>query len=204
MLHSLLSFDRNVFYFINHSLANPVFDFIMPIIRNKFTWIPFYIFLIIFCIVKYKINGIYILLILIASVGLSDLISAHMIKPFFHRLRPCNDQAEAAYIIDRITCGSGFSFVSSHAANHFTIAAFIMSLFGQRWKWVKPLAFIWAFLICVAQVYVGVHFPLEVLAGGLIGFGIGTIMAKLTKVFNLDPINKPSNLSAYQGIDSIA
>ena len=119
MLSTLLNWDRQAFYFINHTLGNPFFDLIMPIIREKLTWIPLYLFIVLYSLIRYKLKGLYIILFLIAAVAISDLISAHLIKILVHRLRPCNDPSMKQLITDRVACGNGYSFVSSHASNHF-------------------------------------------------------------------------------------
>ncbi len=188
MLSTLVHLDRTVFYFINHTLGNPFFDLIMPWLREKLVWIPLYIFLISFCLIKYKLKGLYLILLLMIAVGLSDLISAHLIKILVQRPRPCNNFSLARLIIKRVACGNGFSFVSSHASNHFAIAGFLIAVFGTRYRWVIPAAFAWAFLICFAQVYVGVHYPVDVTAGAILGWCIGTLMAKAGKYWNLNPV----------------
>jgi undecaprenyl-diphosphatase len=84
-------------------------------------------------------------------------------------------------VIERVSCGSGYSFTSSHATNHFCIAAFLVSVFGtymRKWKYVW---WAWASLISIAQVYVGVHYPLDIIGGGLLGTIIGTSMGILCK-----------------------
>lgn len=187
MLSTLLNWDRQAFYFINHTLGNSFFDLIMPVIREKLTWIPIYLFIVLFSVIRYKLKGLYIVLFLIAAVAISDLISAHLIKILVHRLRPCNDPIMKQLITDRVACGNGYSFVSSHASNHFTIAGFLMVIFGRRWPWVVPVTFIWAFLICFAQVYVGVHYPIDVTAGALLGWCLGTLMAKFAVRIKLVP-----------------
>lgn len=199
MLSTLINWDRQAFYFINHTLGNSFFDLIMPLIREKLTWVPLYLFIIIFSLIRYRLQGLYLLLLLIAAVAVSDLVSAHIIKILIHRLRPCQDHFMDRLITDRIACGNGFSFVSSHASNHFAIAGYLMITFGKRWAWVIPATFIWAFLICFAQVYVGVHYPLDVIAGGLLGWCLGTLLAKVAVKLKLVPAEllagKPSLLS---------
>jgi len=179
MLSTIIHWDRQAFYFVNHTLGNPFFDFVMPWIREKFFWIPVYIFIITWSLIRYKIKGLYIILFLAAAVALSDLISAHLIKLLVQRLRPCNDRTMDKFITDRVACGNGYSFVSSHASNHFAIAGFLMVIFGNKFRWVIPLTFFWALLICFAQVYVGVHYPIDVTAGAILGWCLGTGVAKI-------------------------
>jgi undecaprenyl-diphosphatase len=83
-----------------------------------------------------------------------------------------------------VGCGSGYSFISSHAANHFGLAIIIGSIFKSKWTWVKPTLVIWAAVICYAQVYVGVHYPLDVIGGAIIGILIGKFTFTLHEKFN--------------------
>lgn len=187
MLNTLLNWDRQAFYFINHTLGNPVFDLVLPWVREKLLWIPLYLFIIVFSLARYKLKGLYIILALIVAAAMSDLISAHLIKLLVQRLRPCNDRLMDTMITVRIACGNGYSFVSSHAANHFAVAGVLMGVFGRRWKWVIPASFTWAFMICFAQVYVGVHYPIDVTAGALLGWCIGAGIAALARNYRLLP-----------------
>jgi undecaprenyl-diphosphatase len=72
-----------------------------------------------------------------------------------------------------VECGSGYSFPSSHATNHFGMSLFLYFSFGKFYKWIKPTVILWAALVAYAQVYVGVHYPLDVVFGALLGFLIG-------------------------------
>jgi undecaprenyl-diphosphatase len=116
---------------------------------------------------------------LIATVGLVDLIGNQLIKQTFQRLRPCNDPLLAGEVLLRIpNCGTGFSFISNHAANHFAIATF---MFLTLSKWLGKtgyLLFFWAFLVGYAQIYVGVHYPADVLVGAMVGTTVAALFAK--------------------------
>jgi undecaprenyl-diphosphatase len=166
-LETLQQLDVSLFFFINKHLANPLFDIVCVWLRNKFFWIPLYVFIAIFF---FRSNGWKALLI-IAFAGLSiliaDQLSATVIKPFFERLRPCNQPDISAHARLLVRCGSGFSFVSSHAANHFALSVFLLPFFEH--KWIKWLLVLWAFSVAFSQVYVGVHYPADVFCGGLLG-----------------------------------
>ena len=116
---------------------------------------------------------------LLVTVGLADGISSHLVKNQFQRIRPCNQTGfkETAHLL--VPCGSGYSFTSSHATNHFAIAFFLMLTIGRRWKWIRFPLFLWACSIAFAQVYVGVHYPLDVLAGGILGTFISFVIVYL-------------------------
>jgi undecaprenyl-diphosphatase len=177
----LLHWDAQLFHFVNTSCSNAFFDFLLPILRNKYTWFPLYIFLISFILINYQKKGLYIILAMSLCVGLSDSISSHLIKKSVKRLRPCKvlEQAEDFNLLVR--CGSGYSFPSSHAANHFAMAFFLLFIFGKKNRWIKPALIIWAFSIAFSQIYVGVHFPLDALAGASLGCLIAYLVYSLFK-----------------------
>lgn len=175
MLDQLLLLDQKLFHAINIGLANPFFDWLMPLLRNRFFWAPLYLFLIVFLTRNYGKRGYMIILFLLITFAVSDFFTSSLIKPIVERLRPCNDLGLKLNIHSLISCGTGYSFPSSHAANHFAIAVFLIVLFMRRSKFIMPLSLFWAASICFAQVYVGVHFPFDVIAGGLIGAIIGYV-----------------------------
>jgi len=182
MLEHLVQFDRHLFYFINHELTNAFFDWLMPILRNAKSWIPLYILIIGFCLWKYKKQGILIILLMAASAGVADFTSASIVKKEVKRLRPCNDPVVSQTVILRInSCGSGYSFPSTHATDHFAMAAFVCFVFYKRWRWIWLWAMLWAASISFAQVYVGVHFPVDVFAGALYGILVGWLISLLFK-----------------------
>ena len=113
------------------------------------------------------------------TVLLTDQIASNIIKPAVHRLRPCNDPIMLPHIHLMVDCGTGFSFVSSHASNHFGIAVFLILILRKRFSWITPVALFWATLICFAQVYVGLHYPFDIIGGALLGVMIGIITGKL-------------------------
>jgi len=177
MPHFLLNFDRHLFYFINHDLANAFFDGLMPLMRNPKFWIPLYVFIIIFSVWRYKKQGVILVVFLLLAVGFADYTSASIIKPTVGRLRPCRDPVTGPTDINRVACGTGYSFPSTHATDHFAIATFLSFLFFKRLRWVLPASLFWAALICFAQVYVGVHYPLDVTGGAIYGSLVGILFA---------------------------
>ena len=183
MINELIKIDHQIFEAINTGCSNAFFDWLMPVIRNKLTWIPLYLLIIGFALKTYKIKGFYLILFFAATVGLADFISSSVIKPMINRTRPCNDIEIQNHVISRVPCGSGKSFPSSHATDHFSIAIFLIMVFAKKWKFVLPTFLIWAFLICFAQIYVGVHFPIDILFGAMLGSFIGFVGAKLFTKF---------------------
>jgi membrane-associated phospholipid phosphatase len=181
MPEQLLQLDRHIFYFINHDMANAFFDLVMPWLRNARFWIPLYIFTLVFCVWKFKKTGVIIVLMLAATAGIADFTSASIIKPAIKRVRPCRDPITSQTDIQRIPCGTGYSFPSTHATDHFAMAAFLSLVFARRWRWIWLTSMLWAGLICFAQVYVSVHYPIDVLGGALYGMIVGFAMALLFK-----------------------
>ena len=176
MIESLLQFDTELFLKIHQGLSNSFFDWLMPLLRNKFFWSPLYLFIIIFCIRQYKKTGIYIIGGLLLTFALGDVICSKVIKPNVNRVRPCNEITLADQIIHRVPCGTGKSFPSAHATNHFGIAVFLIGVFYRKWRAILPIGLAWAAIISFAQVYVGVHYPIDVV-GGMV---LGTIIALFT------------------------
>ncbi len=169
----LIEIDKSFFYFINSSLSNPFFDLILPPIRNSKNWIFLYLIIV---FLAFKSKGLkyttYIMLLAGFTIFLCDFIIANNLKHYFERLRPCNDESMNVHLlIER--CGSGFSFVSAHACNHFAIAFIINNILHLRFKHTYFLVYIWAAIISFAQVYVGVHFPFDVICGGILGATVG-------------------------------
>jgi len=188
MFEHLIQFDQQLFIAINKGMSNPFFDWIMPLLRNRYFWAPLYLFLIIFLPRNYGKWGWFCLAFILITFGLCDYFSASVVKPAFERLRPCNDVTLKDEINSLVSCGKGFSFPSTHATNHFGIAMFLFGTFYSRWKWIAPLAFLWAFSISFAQVYIGVHYPIDVLSGALLGCIIGYIISSV--FLTIKPNNK--------------
>lgn len=178
-MQALLDWDQSFFRLINTRWTNDFFDFLMPWLRNSEAWVPLYFFLILFAVINYKKTGWWWVAFAAATAIVSDFVSSDLIKQNIIRLRPCNEPAIADWV--RVLVGSrpqSSSFTSSHAANHFAMAMFFyISLKDQLGKW-PLLFFLWAFSICYAQVYVGVHYPLDVACGGIIGILIGYLSGR--------------------------
>ncbi|MEO1257888.1 MAG: phosphatase PAP2 family protein [Bacteroidota bacterium] len=165
----LLNLDTQVFQLINSGWSNSFFDFLLPFLRNKYFWFPLYIFIISFLLINFKKQGLYIIIALSVTVGIADATSSHLIKKNVQRLRPCKIYKAPNEINLLVRCGSGYSFPSSHAANHFSMAVFIFLLIGNKNRWIKWGFIFWALAISYSQVYVGVHYPLDIICGAVLG-----------------------------------
>lgn len=160
--------DYAVFHFINQTISNSFFDVVLPFLRDALNWIPLYAFLGIYLFMKYKTAAIKYLILIVVAFALADSISYHILKPWICRLRPCHSTTLHARLLLG-HCGGKWSFPSSHASNHMAIALTIVlsKIFSK--KWINFLWIFWALSIGFAQIYVGVHYPTDILAGFLLG-----------------------------------
>lgn len=164
----LREIDYTIFHFINQTISNTTFDFILPILRTANNWIPLYIFLFLFLLYKYKTKAITYTLYILIAFALADLIAFQFLKPLIGRLRPCHSTTLHVRLLLN-HCGGKYSFPSSHATNHMAIALSIVFAKIFQSKCVNLAWILWATIIGFAQIYVGVHYPLDVLGGFIIG-----------------------------------
>jgi undecaprenyl-diphosphatase len=118
---------------------------------------------------------------LVLNFGVTDIVSSSVIKPLVERPRPCHGETMNLDVRLLVDCGSGFSFTSSHATNHFGLAFFLIFTLGKRWKYIIAPLIVWAVIVAYAQVYVGVHYPLDVLSGALLGICIAFMLSEMYK-----------------------
>ena len=180
LTEALVFADRSLFRLINTGLANPLFDGLMPFLREPMHWAPLYLFFFAFAILNFRKTGAWWCLFLLVTVPLCDMTGTYVFKHGVQRLRPCNEPDfffQVRLLADR--CSSGFSFVSNHAANHFGIATFFfLTTRGWLGRWAL-LAFAWSLSIGFAQIYIGIHYPLDVLGGAGVGVGWGLLTASI-------------------------
>ncbi|MAC94370.1 MAG: phosphatase PAP2 family protein [Flavobacteriales bacterium] len=186
MIEAILDFDQELFLALNR-LNSGFMDSIMVFISGKLEWIPLYVILLYFVYKKYGKHTWIILIGAALTVTLADQISVQLFKNVFERLRPCHnpDINEMVHIVNN-KCGGQFGFVSSHATNTFAIATFLgLLLKGAKKKTTLVLLLIWAAIVSYSRIYLGVHYPLDVLCGGILGVGIGYFVYRLSKYFIL-------------------
>lgn len=176
LMDTLFSIDHQLFHFINNTISNVFLDWLMPFWRDKKFWIPFYIIGLITVVKKFKFSTLYWVLFVALTVGVSDTLSSKIMKPTFERVRPCNASDMSQEVRILVPCGKGFSFTSSHATNHFAVAVFVLLTLGTYYKHIGLLMLTWAATISLGQVYVGAHYPLDILTGGVLGTGIGYLV----------------------------
>ncbi len=179
MLAILISLDRTLFLFFNSTISNPLFDGIFTVITHRNTWIiPAIVAAGIF-IFREKKRALIVLLLLIITAAITDPLCVRVLKPLFHRLRPCHP----SYFIDGrhlFLAGGHFllgykkslSFPSAHAMNMFAAAALLTLLYPKRAVWF----YLFAVPVAFSRIYVGVHYPLDFLAGAIVGSAIGILV----------------------------
>ncbi len=172
-------YDQALLLKINTVWTNPILDSIYPWYREGNAWVPLYLFLIVFSLLNFKQKAFSWILFIVATLVLTDQLSSSWVKPFFERPRPCRDPFLMSQVRMLLNgCSGGYSFTSSHATNHFGFAVFVYCTLGNligKWKYI--LLF-WASSICYGQIYVGVHYPLDIVCGALLGTFIGWIMSR--------------------------
>ena len=148
-------------------------DPLMVAISLKWIWVPLYLFLIWLLYRNFGWQGLWFVLALLIAIGINDQLTSGFMKPFFERLRPCHDPSLASLIHIVDGCGGKYGFVSGHASNSFVIATFFVNLWPNNpaIKWML----LWAAVIAYSRVYLGVHFPGDIIVGGMIGAIIGYI-----------------------------
>jgi len=163
--------DQQLFLFLN-SCNSPFWDKVMHMVSGIAIWIPLYLAILIYLGFRYKRKFIIILLFIILAAALADHISVHLFKNVFHRLRPCHEPSlEGLIHLVNGHCGGKYGFVSSHATNSFNVA--IISLLFIKRRWFTISIILWALTVGYSRIYLGVHYPGDVICGSILGALIG-------------------------------
>ena len=184
---TISNIDSDLFLFLN-GLHTDWLDKVMIAITQMWGWAPLYLLLIYWTVKQYGKRCWWIFLTIGIVVLCSDQLSAHVCKPLFQRLRPCyNPDFQNLIYLPKGMAGGRYGFVSSHAANTFAVAAFLTAALHKNYKWIGIVLYLWAFISSYSRIYLGFHYPGDILCGALLGILIGLI---LWKVFQLIVVRK--------------
>jgi undecaprenyl-diphosphatase len=176
--------DREAFLAINGAHA-PAFDDLMEAASSMVLWFPLYGFFLWLILKRHGERALLIALPVIAlMIFLSDKGSVMLFKETVERLRPCHEPSltGSVHLVYK-ECGGRFGFISSHASNHFAIAVFMIAVLDRKPRWAVGLLLAWAALIAYSRVYLGVHYPGDVIVGGLYGLMIGSGCGRLFRAW---------------------
>jgi len=184
MLETLEHWDKELFLLLN-SFHNEIMDVIMFQVSGKLQWIPLYLLLAYLLFKKYGRSSWQLVVVAALLIVASDQISVKLFKEVVERYRPCHN-ANLQDIVHLVNnkCGGKFGFVSSHATNSFAIASFMGLLLGYKAKKkALYLLLLWASVVSYSRIYLGVHYPGDVIGGALLGLGLAFIFYKVSTVF---------------------
>lgn len=174
MLETLAQIDLQLFRFINIDCANVVTDLLMPQITSDWNLRIGYAAVMVILLWNGPKERRWQVVASILTLAASDLIASSVLKPLFDRQRPCQTLSDIHLLVN---CGAGLSMPSSHAANAFAQFAFWRSK-AVKWQWYL---FAIAFLVSLSRVFVGVHYPADVLVGAILGFLVGSVISEVAR-----------------------
>ncbi|MBN1447185.1 MAG: phosphatase PAP2 family protein [Bacteroidetes bacterium] len=172
MIEWLYGIDVALFRLGNETIANPAGDWFFPFITNLKNFMVPYALLILGLLIFGKKRGAITVLLLVVTITLADQISSFVIKPWVGRVRPCHVLENVRLLVG---CGSGKSFTSSHATNNFAMAVLISHFYPVA----RPWLLLWASLVAFSRVYIGVHYPSDILGGAVLGTLIALAVIQL-------------------------
>ncbi|MGI9551061.1 MAG: phosphatase PAP2 family protein [Aurantibacter sp.] len=182
MLETLLEYDRELFLFLNN-LGGSGWDDFWLFVTNKWSSIPVYLLLLLLSLKQFGPKRTLMVLMVVTLMILSTDQLANFIKYGVQRLRPCFDtdvNELMRQVKDACENRGRFGYFSAHAANSFAVAIFFTGLLRSMYAQIGIFLIVWAIFIAYSRIYIGVHFPLDVLSGMLIGALFGWLFAKLT------------------------
>ena len=180
--HSIHQLDIALFDLLNGP-GTPFWDGVMATFSSKVFWIPFYLYLLLWTGLKRSwVQALGLLVLAILAVALSDQTASGILKPWIQRPRPCRSEADLSIAIHLVNdkCGGLYGFASSHAANFFAMATVISGFLKK--SYLTFVVFLIAILVAYSRIYLGVHYPGDVLVGALIGCFWATILLALYRI----------------------
>jgi len=193
MIEEILKLDSKLFLYLNN-LGSPKFDSFWTTLSKIEANILMYLFLIclFFYVQKIRLkflNIFYLIFVIALMITITDQ-GANLFKDSFQRLRPCyNESIKDSLRLVKENCGGKYSFFSAHASNSFSLAIFFGLLFKNRIRYIILITIVYASLISYSRIYLGVHFPIDIIIGSSFGLCVGFIMysfvyLKFLKFFN--------------------
>ena len=177
-MHEIIQEDRQAFLYLN-ILGSQPFDQFWIMVSATWIWVPLYVIFLYLLYKEYRVRNLIFILIFIAlGVTVSDQL-AGIFKTGIARLRPCHDPTLEG-LVREVKCGGQFGFYSSHASNTFFIATLMSILLRKTHKYLPYLLFFWAAMVSYSRIYLGVHFPMDLIMGALMGFFLGGFFATLS------------------------
>ncbi len=175
--------DKQAMIFLNN-LGSSTFDPFWILVSEKWFWIPLYIIFLYFLYKNFNKKSLfYILLFVALGITASDQI-ANIFKFGFERLRPCHDPSLEG-LLREVKCGGKFGFYSAHSSNSFFVATYLTMLLGKKIKQLPYFLFVWAAIVAYSRVYLGMHFPGDIIVGAIMGILLalffGTLARKVIK-----------------------
>ncbi len=181
MLEQLLQYDKELFLLLNNA-GSTTWDAFWMLLTNKVGFISLLVYVLLLFL-GYRALGVKKLIVLLVTVALTIVVTdqlANFFKDGFQRLRPCyDDDLSGAMRLVKGYCGGTYGYFSAHAGNTMAVAVFFSILLRSTYRYLWILIVPWAFLVGYSRIYIGVHFPLDVLTGMVIGTIFGWIFAKL-------------------------
>jgi undecaprenyl-diphosphatase len=187
MLDSLKSIDQSVFLILN-GLHCPFFDFLFYWGTNFLTWLPLYFLLLYFLIRRYRWQVLWIVLFATLMILVSDQLS-NFFKEWIARPRPSNEPGLAGVHIVNGYLGGQFGFYSAHASNNLAVSVFMIVLLGRPFPWFSFILLTWTFFMAYSRIYLGVHYPGDILAGWIAGALIGLGFGRTCRWFVEKPVD---------------
>ena len=177
-METLSNIDSDLFLFLN-GLHTEWMDKVMVLLTDMWAWFPIYLLLIYWTVKQYGKRCWWVFLFVALVLLCTDQLASHVCKPVFQRLRPCyNADFQDLIHLPKGMAGGKYGFVSSHAANTFGIAAFLTPALRKYCPWVAIVLYLWAFISSYSRIYIGYHYPGDILCGAILGILIGLIFWK--------------------------